>query len=55
MLSAVQTAKFLPLLKETLTFYFGGGRLDGPAYLNHLQKRAEAGVTFAHNGALSTT
>ena len=52
MLSAVQTAKFLPLLKETPSLFIsGGGRLDGPAYLNHLQKRAEAkGVTFVHNG-----
>ena len=43
MLSAVQTAKFLPLLKETPSLFIsGGGRPDGPAYLNHLQKRAEA-------------
>ena len=52
MLSAVQTAKFLPLLKETPSLFIsGGGRLDGPAYLNHLQKRAEAkGSLFVHNG-----
>ena len=31
MLSAVQTAKFLPLLKETPSLFIsGGGRLDGP-------------------------
>lgn len=53
MLSAVQTAKFLPLLKETPSLFIsGGGRLDGPAYLNHLQKRAEAkGVTFCSQRA----
>lgn len=53
MLSAVQTAKFLPLLKETPSLFIsGGGRLDGPAYLNHLQKRAETkGVTFCSQRA----
>ena len=57
MLSAVQTAKFLPLLKETPSLFIsGGGRLDGPAYLNHLQKRAEAkGSLLLTTGALSTT
>jgi len=42
LLTGVQTQKELPLLKPLPSIKIsGGGRLDGKAYLTHLQKRAE--------------
>lgn len=48
MLTGVQTQKELPLLEPLPSIKIsGGGRLDGKAYLTHLQKRAEEkGVTI---------
>ena len=48
LLTGVQTQKELPLLEPLPSIKIsGGGRLDGKAYLTHLQKRAEEkGVTI---------